>query len=175
VNHGLTLQTADVSQTIWTARNTLTHRLFGPTSTATIELDYSNLADGDISGLTAFRLETSYIGVVRNGTQYHLQTLFGTMLSLTSFQIIADYGNITDSQEIHRGSIWLRGVLDASPTGTKQGYFSYSFDGLHYVPFGGNFTENTQYNFFQGERWGIFNYATKQLGGSVRVSSFTLE
>ena len=38
---GLNLRTATVTNDLYSARNTLTHRIQGPTSTATIELDYS--------------------------------------------------------------------------------------------------------------------------------------
>ena len=51
VNNGLRLQTATVTNDLYAARNTLTHRIQGPTSTATIELDYSAMRDGDRAGL----------------------------------------------------------------------------------------------------------------------------
>ena len=54
-NNGLRLQTATVTNDLYTARNTLTHRIQGPTSTATIELDYSAMANGDRAGLAMLR------------------------------------------------------------------------------------------------------------------------
>ena len=55
VNNGLRLQTATVTNDLYNARNTLTHRIQGPTSTATIELDYSTMRDGDRAGLAMLR------------------------------------------------------------------------------------------------------------------------
>jgi hypothetical protein len=34
---------------------------------------------------------------------------------------------------------------------------------------------NSDWQFFMGYRYGIFEYATKALGGSVRIVSFTSE
>ena len=51
----LTLQTATVTNDLYRARNTLTRRILGPSSTATIVLDYSGMRDGDQAGLALFR------------------------------------------------------------------------------------------------------------------------
>jgi beta-xylosidase len=175
VSNGLTLWTATLTNNLFIARNTLTHREQGPFPTATIELDLQNMEDGDHGGLAAFRDETSWIGAVRDGRSYYLKMVSGMTLNETNFQQTSSLGNVTDSLKISETKIWLRGSLDARAVGDKQGYFSYSFDGTHYHPFGGNFTMRSEWNFFMGERWGIFNYATKQLGGSIHVSSFTQE
>ncbi|KAJ5811306.1 Arabinanase/levansucrase/invertase [Penicillium riverlandense] len=173
VGNGLRLWTTTVTDDLFTARNTLTHRLYGPFPTATIEIDFQHMEDGDRCGLAAFRDETSWIGIVRNGQKYDLEMVSGMTLNETNFQQTSSLGNITDKIEIRRGQVWLRGTLDARTDGDLQGYFSYSQDGYHFHPFGGNFSMRSEWEFFQGERWGIFNYATKQLGGSIHVSSFT--
>lgn len=51
------LSTATVSKVddIYQARNTLTHRILGPASQATILLDYAKMADGDPSWLSIVR------------------------------------------------------------------------------------------------------------------------
>jgi beta-xylosidase len=51
---GLQLRTATVTNNFFSARNTLTHRILGPSSTLTIQLDYSKMADGDRAGLVLF-------------------------------------------------------------------------------------------------------------------------
>ena len=66
VDNGLRLQTATVTNDLYSARNTLTHRIQGPTSTATIELDYSALRDGDRTGLAMLRNSSAWIGVRRD-------------------------------------------------------------------------------------------------------------
>src|ERR1051325_9682273 len=49
--NGLKLSTATVTNDLYNARNTLTRRIQGPTSTATVELDYGSMANGDRAGL----------------------------------------------------------------------------------------------------------------------------
>lgn len=56
---GLELKTATVTDDFFAAKNTLSHRILGPSSTVTIELDYSQLADGDRAGLVLFDVSTS--------------------------------------------------------------------------------------------------------------------
>jgi beta-xylosidase len=72
---GLTLQTATQTNDLYAARNTLTHRIPGPTSTATIELDYSAMKDGDVAGLAALRDSSAWIGVKRSAGAYQVATV----------------------------------------------------------------------------------------------------
>ncbi|KAF9039135.1 hypothetical protein BJ165DRAFT_1496332 [Panaeolus papilionaceus] len=74
------------------------------------------------------------------------------------------------------GRIWLRVAADIRPgsTGSKQGLFSYSTNGSTFTRLGGAFSLNTEWQFFMGYRFGILNYATSSLGGSVTVSSFMI-
>ena len=51
---GLQLRTATVTDDFFMARNTLSHRILGPSSTATVRIDYSQMADGDQAGLVLF-------------------------------------------------------------------------------------------------------------------------
>jgi beta-xylosidase len=173
VSNGLTLGTASVVNDLFKARNTLTHRVYGPFPEATIELDFKDMADGDRGGLAAFRDKTSWIGVIRDGSKYRLTMLAETTLNQTSLQQTTSLGTVKESLDINKGKVWLRGALNVSPTGDQQGHFLYSLDGKKYHGFGSNFTMTTSWRFFMGERWGIFNYATKKLGGSIHIASFT--
>jgi beta-xylosidase len=67
VNNGLTLRTATVANDLYWARNTLTDRIQGPTSTATIQLDYATMRDGDRAGLALLRDLSAWIGIERDG------------------------------------------------------------------------------------------------------------
>lgn len=67
VSNGLTLGTATVTADLYSARNTLTHRIRGPVSTATIVLDTTNMVDGDRAGLSLFRDQSAWIGVMNDG------------------------------------------------------------------------------------------------------------
>ncbi|WP_329430024.1 family 43 glycosylhydrolase [Streptosporangium sp. NBC_01495] len=170
--NGLRLQTATVTGDLYNARNTLTHRIQGPSSTATIELDYSTMSNGDRSGLAMLRDSSAWIGVKRdNGTNRVVMTNGLTMNS--SWQTTGT-GTEAASAGISGGRIWLRVNADIRPGSGRQARFSYSTDGVTFTPLGPAFTLNNAWQFFMGYRFGIFNYATQSLGGAVTVRRFDL-
>ncbi|RDL33228.1 Uncharacterized protein BP5553_08667 [Venustampulla echinocandica] len=174
VNNGITLSTATVTTDIYKARNTLTHRCHGPLSVAIVVLDTSSMADGDSCGLAAFRDWTAYIGISRSGGTYTIANVQGALQNSTDWSTITD-GSTTASAGIAKGKVWLRGTMHTLSNGPHTASFEYSTDGSTFTALGGNYTLNTDWSLFMGYRWGIFNYATKALGGSIGVSSFTLE
>jgi hypothetical protein len=54
------------------------------------------------------------------------------------------------------------------------GTFSWSADGETFEQLGTPYEMNSTYFFFIGYRFGILNYATEELGGSVTVKSFDI-
>ncbi|WP_214105621.1 family 43 glycosylhydrolase [Acrocarpospora catenulata] len=72
------------------------------------------------------------------------------------------------------GRIWLRANADVRPGSGRQARFSYSTDGVNFTALGSAFALNNSWRFFMGYRFGIFNYATQALGGSVTVRRFDL-
>ena len=65
-NGRLRLQSMPAEQLMW-ARNTLTQRVIGPTSIATVELFTKGLKDGDVAGLGNINVPCSWIGIVKDG------------------------------------------------------------------------------------------------------------
>ncbi|MBN6058508.1 family 43 glycosylhydrolase, partial [Nonomuraea sp. RK-328] len=170
--NGLRLQTATVTGDLYSARNTLTHRIQGPSSTATIELDYAQMANGDRAGLAMLRDQSAWIGVKRdNGASRVVMTNGLTMNS--SWQTTGT-GTEAASAGISGGRIWLRVNADIRPGSGRQARFSYSTDGSTFVSLGPAFTLNNAWQFFMGYRFGLFNYATQSLGGAVTVRRFDL-
>ena len=72
-------------------------------------------------------------------------------------------------------SIWLRATADIHPGAGKLASFQYSTTGANFQNIGNPYTLNNTWEFFLGYRYGIFNYATQSLGGSVLVKSFTMD
>ncbi|AVT34066.1 glycoside hydrolase [Plantactinospora sp. BC1] len=172
VDNGLRLQTATVTGDLYNARNTLTHRIQGPTSTATIELDHSAMRDGDRSGLAMLRQSSAWIGVRRdNGTTRVVVT---DNLTMDSNWNTTGTGTEVASAAVSGGRIWLRANADIRPGSGRQARFSYSTDGVTFTALGPAFTLNNAWQFFMGYRFGIFNYATSALGGAVTVRRFEL-
>jgi beta-xylosidase len=167
---GLTLQTATVTNDLYAARNTLTHRIVGPTSTATIVLDYSAMKDGDVAGLSMFRQSSAWIGIKRTAGASKVAMVDG--LTMDGSWNTTATGTEVASASVSGGKIWLRVAADITPGANRQAKFSYSLDGSQFTPLGNGLTLNDTWNFFMGYRYAIFNYATQSLGGSINVASF---
>ncbi|GLX96158.1 MULTISPECIES: RICIN domain-containing protein [Herbidospora] len=170
--NGLRLQTATVTNDLYNARNTLTHRIQGPTSTATIELDYSQMANGDRAGLAMLRDQSAWIGVRRDNGAYRVSMTNG--LTMNSSWATTGTGSEQAGANISGGKIWLRVNADIRPGSGRTARFSYSTDGTNFTTLGPAFTLNNAWQFFMGYRFGIFNYATSALGGAVTVNRFDL-
>ncbi|KAI0480014.1 glycoside hydrolase family 43 protein [Xylaria cf. heliscus] len=170
VNNGLTLSTATVTADLYQARNTLTHRIHGPISTATIIMDTTNMAAGDHAGLSLFRDQSAWIGVVNDGGNFSVAMVTG--INMNSDWTTRSAGLISASNPISKGKIYLRGTVNINPGSGRTGSFSYSLDGSNYTSLGSSLALNSDWRFFMGYRWGIFNYATSNLGGFVQVTSF---
>lgn len=171
VGNGLTLRTATVTSDLYAARNTLTRRIEGPRSIATIELDYSAMQNGDVAGLAALRDSSAWIGVKKaNGASRVVMT---TGATLDSGWNTSSFGSELATTNISGGKIWLRVDSDVRTTsGGGTARFYYSTNGIQFTQLGSTFTMKRDWQYFLGYRFGIFNYATQSLGGSVRINSF---
>lgn len=151
----LRLRTGKVVQNLLEARNTLTQRSFGPKSEASIRIDISQMKEGDHAGLSMFCSQPGTIeAVVENGQHY---------LLMTDRQV--GMARIPYSSDI----VYLRAVADfTKDTAT----FFYSQNGKDWEPLGGEFRMVFNLDHFMGNRFAIFNYATKESGGWVDVDWF---
>ncbi|KAH7079821.1 glycosyl hydrolase family 43 protein [Paraphoma chrysanthemicola] len=174
VNKGLVLQTASVTTDLYSARNTLTHRIFGEFPVGTVEIDFTSMADGDRSGFGAFRDRSAYIGIHREGNNYSIVAAHNMTQDEYSGETL-DFGRVVESVPVREGvrKIWFRAELDARAIGSRDANFSYSYDGRKFVRLGETYELYTGWAFFLGYRFAFINYATKALGGSVKITTFT--
>lgn len=176
---GLSLKTATITNDLYSARNTLTHRILGPKSTATFRLDISKLTDGDRAGAILFRDISAYIGVHKSGST--AQLVMVNQLDLNTNWSTKNTGVVAASSGLAAGAseVWLRIKADITPAfgsnTQRQATFWYSTDGSNFKQLGGGFGLTNTWQFFTGYRFGVFNFATKALGGEVVVKSFALE
>jgi len=168
----LTLQTATVTSDLYAARNTLTHRILGPASTGTIVLDLAGMHDGDRAGLALLRDRSAWVGVRRDGGATRVVMTGG--LTMSSSWATTSTGAEVESAPFTGSRIWLRASVDIRPGASRTARFFYSADGLTYRPIGTPLVLNSNWTFFMGYRFGIFNYATSALGGAVAVESFEM-
>ena len=160
----LRLNTANVTDSLPKARNTLTQRILGfpanqNLSYGTIKMHINHMVEGDVAGLTVFQNPYAFIGIkVINGVKNIIQLNSGTKTQQVGVAI-------PDSV------VYLRAIANYA---TSQAVFYYSTDNKTYTQAG---SLNMQYNLsvFVGNRFGIFNYATTATGGYVDVDWFTTE
>ena len=115
----LRLQSMPAEQLMW-ARNTLTQRVIGPTSIATVELYTKGLKDGDVAGLGNINVPCSWIGVVKDGGN----------LTLRCFEQAT---NDTINKDMNGEKIWLRMVGDFD---NDRAHYEYSMNGTTFQQIG---------------------------------------
>ncbi|KAG7290136.1 hypothetical protein NEMBOFW57_000133 [Staphylotrichum longicolle] len=178
---GLVLKTASVTGDLFAARNTLTRRTAGPKSRGTFRLDVSKMKDGDRAGAVLFRDRAAYIGVWKQGAEAKivfvngLSLTEGTWTTASTGTVAATGPSVSNAQDV-----WLRVEADITPafgTSTERTTtFSYSIDGgKTFVRLGQPFAMTNSWRYFSGYRFGVFNFATKELGGEVKVKSFQMQ
>ena len=173
IDNGLTLQTATVTSDLYRARNTLTRRSIGPQSTATVELDVIAMKDGDVTGLALLKHLSAYVAVKKSGSSLKVSMVNGLAMSTSNWSTTS-IGTEAASSALTSTKLWLRASLDVRPGAGRQGKFSYSTDGKTFTAIGPGYTLDNDWQFFPGYRFGIFNFATVALGGSVAIRTFQL-
>ena len=156
----LRLQSMPAEQLMW-ARNSLTQRVIGPTSIATVELYAKGLKDGDVAGLGNINVPCSWIGVVKDGNK----------LTLRCFeQAIND--TISVPIDLVDGKIWLRMFGDYDKDSAQ---YAYSTDGNSYQPLGRKMPLSYQLISFQGSRHALFCFNHKdKKGGYAEFDNFMM-
>ncbi|EDU39446.1 glycosyl hydrolase family 43 protein [Pyrenophora tritici-repentis] len=177
---GVNLQTTTVTQDIYQARNTLTHRILGPKSSGTFRIDISKMKSGDRAGAVLFRDTAAYIGIHKDSSATNLVMVNGiAMNSDWSTKSTGSVAATGPSIPASTTDLYLRIQADITPAfGTntaRQNTFWYSTDGTNFKQLGPAFGMSNTWQFFTGYRFGVFNFATQSLGGSVLVKSFDLQ
>lgn len=170
----LRLKTVTVIDSLQKARNTLTQRMFAYysdtlASTATAKMEFTHMKEGDIAGLAVFQNPYAFIGLKKaNGRDYI---------------IIVNNGKTIDSSAVEGSTIYFRASAiygsgavhysdgKAAPsTGTAS--FSYSLDNKLFVRIGDELNMLFNLKIFTGNKFCLFNYATKDIGGYVDLDWF---
>lgn len=151
----LRLKTGRTDANIFEARNTLTQRTEGPRCSGIAALDVSGMKDGDFAGLAAFCSEPGTIAVTQeNGKKYLIMT---------------DRNVEKARVGLDRERVYLKMECDFT---TDDAVFSYSLNGKKWHRLGGSFHMIFSMAHFTGNKFALFNYATKTPGGHVDVDYF---
>jgi len=156
----LRLSTMPAEQLMW-ARNTLTQRVIGPKSIATVELYVKGMKDGDVAGLGNINVPCSWIGVVKDGKS----------LTLRCFEQLTN--DTVDVVFANRDKIWLRCIGEYDD---NQAQYAYSLDGMDFQTMGRMMPLSYQLITFQGSRHALFAFNVKgKDGGYAEFDNFTVE
>ena len=154
----LRLHTLPANDFLW-ARNTLTQRVIGPESSATVLLDASALKPGDFAGLAYLNMPYAALGIARNNDEFILR-------------FYDQYLNKTIEEKLVSGKINLRA------TGNYEkdiAQFSYSTDGKNFINIGDSIRLPYQLKTFQGSRYALFAYNTAgNEGGYADFDDFSV-
>lgn len=149
------LKTGKVVETIFEARNTLSQRTEGPTCSGIISLDVTHMKNGDVAGLGAFCAEPGLISVIMKNDKKYL--------------VMTDRSEEKGRTELNQNTIYLRMDCDFN---TDKANFFYSTDKKEWKKLGTEFKMIYNLKHFMGNRFAIYNYATKSAGGYVDVDFF---
>lgn len=139
------------------ARNTLTQRVVGPESMATVELDARGLKKGDVAGLALLNTPYYWVGVTR--TDEGLMLRFYDMVK-----------NVHTDKPLESAKVWLRAHGDYH---NDLASLSYSTDGDTFETIGNQLRLGYQMHTFQGVRYALFAYNTEgKKGGRADFDNF---
>lgn len=156
----LRIQAQPAEQLMW-ARNTLTQRVIGPKSVATVELYTKGMKDGDVCGLGNINVPCSWVGLVKQGSALTLRCFEQLTNDTVSVPVIFD------------GKIYLRMIGDYD---NDQAQYAYSTDGVTFQTIGRMMPLSYQLISFQGSRHALFAFNIKgKQGGYAEFDNFTVD
>ncbi len=181
------LSTSGISPDLMQARNSLTQRIPAYTKAnfsnagkaqydtyGTVKMAIGGMQEGDVAGLAVFQDPYALIGVKMEGGE---RRLYSARCAYSEY----DWGQEKDidypSEEtlgdvVTADTIYLRTVLNFS---TNKCRFYYSYDNATWTEFGQKLTMRYTLKIFVGQRFYLFNYATKENGGYVDIDWFSTE
>ncbi|KAL2843943.1 glycosyl hydrolase [Aspergillus pseudoustus] len=188
----LVLEPATVTESLHLATNTLTLRTTGPGSIATFCIDTSKMRDGDRAGVSMFRDESAYIGIHHHkGGSGNASLVYvdGAKVAPVGIPVgwlngrpaALDWECVSDGElraevPLKENQVWLRVKVDVrgafvgkTQTADRKASFEYSYDGEGFEQLGPVYTLTQSMAGYIGYRFALFNFATKALGGEIRV------
>jgi len=156
----LRLTTGKVVSNLTEAPNMLTQRPFihkdqSVSTKGETKIEVDKMKDGDIAGLAIFQDPYAFIAVKQENGKKQL--------------IMVNNGEIIASAPANSKTVYLRAIASNSD---KKASFEYSFDEKTFNPMGNELTMRFSLKLFTGNKFGLFNYATQSIGGSVDFDWF---
>lgn len=157
----LRLRNGVISSSIHDAKNILTQRTYGPQCSGSIELDVSNMKDGDYAGLAAFQNHYGFAGVKIHNNEKYVVMAKGTDGTVEEVERI----------KINSDRVYFKIEFNFNKQ-IDQADFYYSIDGVGWNEIGETIKMKYDLAHFMGYRFALFNYATKCIGGYADFDCF---
>ena len=171
----LRIRNARTDRSILHTRNTLTQRVFGPTSNAYVKMNISNMKDGDVAGLAGIQEKYGYIGVKKEEGKYYLVQSNTDSKNKNGIDSWKEE-NENARMEINQDEVLLRMAFDCTTSWQQTISFYYSLDdGKNWTKLGKTSQVGFELTHFVGTRFGLFNYATIEAGGYTDFDYFRVE
>ncbi|MDP4272128.1 MAG: glycoside hydrolase 43 family protein [Bacteroidota bacterium] len=159
----LRLKTGRLDSLFLKSRNTLTQRTIGPVCSGTTLVDVTKMKEGDYAGLCALQSKFGQVGVkMKDGAKY-LVMVSGESNKPTELQSIP----------LSQNKVYLKIECDFRNRVDIAKFF-YSLDGKSWNVIGGPLHMQYSLEHFMGYRFGLFNYATKHIGGYADFDYFRI-
>ncbi|MEV5030333.1 glycoside hydrolase 43 family protein [Paenibacillus sp. LPE1-1-1.1] len=159
----LRLETGNLTDSVVHARNTLTQRTEGPACSGMTLMDISHMKPGDHAGLVALQNHFGTVGVkvAENGDR------------LVAMCINRGDGSEDEVENIRYEASQISLKIDFNfANSIDTANFYYAADGVKWIQIGRPLEMKYTLDHFMGYRIGLFNYATKQIGGYAEFDYF---
>ncbi len=160
----LRLKTGWIDEHFLQAKNTLTQRTIGPECSGSTLIDVSNMKDGDFAGLTLLQKKYGLVGV-----KFENEAKKIVMVSAQTDEPVE-----MESLLLEQDKIYLKAECDFRNRNDVADFY-YSFDGKNWTKIGSQLRLEYTLPHFMGYRFGLFNYATKSVGGYVDFDYFKID
>ncbi len=167
----LTIKTDRIVSNVVQATNTLTQRTFNEQCFGSVDLDASNINEGDYAGLCALEGEYAFIAITKREGKYFLTS---AEHKITGNNIEPSYEpNFLEEIEIPDAKITLGLKFNLSHNKENVQLMYFDQKQGQFVRLG-NLSCKLRYTLdqFVGVRFALFNYSSKVAGGSASFSNF---
>ena len=170
----LQLSTGSLCCNLSDAPNTLTQRTIGPRCSGEVLLDTKAMKEGDCAGLAAFQDEYGYVGVKVEEDVKSIVMRKATSSSRPAYSMDYETGKPeieVESIPFFGEEVYLKITFDFRER-VDTADFYYSLDDKQWVKIGDTLQMTYRLTHFVGYRFALFNYGTKEIGGSAFFDYF---
>lgn len=169
---GMSVKIAKVSTNLIHAQNVLTQRMLAGPSEAQITVDATLLMDGDIAGICALQACYGLVGITKEMGRYYLQVIVRDILDSPMDDTMADYlpGTVVEKIALDKPVVSLK--IEADFTNMNDYCEFYYEKAGEWIKIGKKHNLYFKMDHYVGCRYGIFAYATKQIGGIATFMHF---